>query len=81
VAWYGIGRFWIESLRTDSLYVFGTLLRVSQLLAGASALAAIGLIAFGLWYGKAHGPRPLYVERVREQVNEKEKDDHVGEDP
>jgi phosphatidylglycerol:prolipoprotein diacylglycerol transferase len=79
VAWYGIGRFGIESLRTDSLYVFGTLLRVSQLLAGISALAAIGLIAFGLWYGKAHGFRPLYVEKVQEQGNEKEKDDYAGE--
>jgi phosphatidylglycerol:prolipoprotein diacylglycerol transferase len=81
VAWYGIGRFWIEGLRTDSLYVFGTLLRVSQLLAGVSALAAIGLIAFGLWYGKKHGPRPLYVEQVREKENEKEKNDHGSEDP
>jgi phosphatidylglycerol:prolipoprotein diacylglycerol transferase len=79
VAWYGIGRFGIESLRTDSLYVLGTGLRVSQLLAGVSALAAIGLIAFGLWYGKAHGFRPLYVEKVQEQGNEKEKDDYAGE--
>lgn len=30
---YGIGRFWIEELRTDSLMFFGTGLRVSQVLA------------------------------------------------
>lgn len=30
---YGIGRFWIEGLRTDSLMFFGTGLRVSQVLA------------------------------------------------
>ena len=33
--WYGIGRFWIEGLRTDSLYLFnwtigGQPIRVSQ---------------------------------------------------
>ena len=39
VAWYGIGRSFIEGLRTDSL-VIGTL-RVSQLLAVLSAIAAI----------------------------------------
>jgi len=31
--WYGLGRAWIEGLRTDSLYLFGTGIRVSQLLA------------------------------------------------
>ena len=33
VAWYGLGRFMIEGLRTDSLYLGGTGIRVSQLLA------------------------------------------------
>ncbi len=31
LAWYGFGRFFIESLRTDSLYIPGTAIRVSQL--------------------------------------------------
>ena len=35
--WYGIGRFFIEGLRTDSLYLFN--IRVSQLL---SLLLVIG---------------------------------------
>lgn len=30
--WYGLGRFWIEGLRTDSLYIGSTGIRVSQLL-------------------------------------------------
>ena len=38
---YGIGRFWIEGLRTDSLMFFGTGWRVSQALALVMALAAI----------------------------------------
>lgn len=47
VAWYGFGRFWIEGLRTDSLYIPGTALRVSQVLAGLSCLAAAALLLIG----------------------------------
>lgn len=44
--WYGIGRTWIEGMRTDSLYLFGWELfgqpiRVSQLLSVALAAAAL----------------------------------------
>ena len=42
VAWYGLGRAWIEGLRTDSLYI-GTL-RVSQVLAAISCIVAIALL-------------------------------------
>lgn len=38
---YGVGRFWIEGLRTDSLMFFGTGLRVSQVLALVLAISAI----------------------------------------
>jgi phosphatidylglycerol:prolipoprotein diacylglycerol transferase len=31
--WYGLGRMWIEGLRMDSLYLFGSSIRVSQALA------------------------------------------------
>lgn len=48
VTWYGFGRMLIEGLRTDSLYIGSTGIRVSQLLAfclfvgGVAALAVIG---------------------------------------
>ena len=42
VAWYGLGRAWIEGLRTDSLYLGPV--RVSQLLAGISCIAAIAVL-------------------------------------
>lgn len=45
VLWYGLGRAWIEGLRTDSLYLWGTGLRVSQVLAVLSAVAAAALLA------------------------------------
>lgn len=38
---YGVGRFWIEGLRTDSLMFFGTGLRVSQVLAILMAVGAV----------------------------------------
>ena len=43
--WYGIGRFWIEGLRTDSLYLFnwtigGQPIRVSQALSLVMVIAA-----------------------------------------
>ncbi len=39
---YGLGRFWIEGLRTDQLILFGTGLPVSQVL--SAALAAVILV-------------------------------------
>ena len=44
---YGIGRFWIEGLRTDSLLLWGTGLAVSQLLSGGLALLGLGMLVRG----------------------------------
>lgn len=46
VAWYGFGRMFIEGLRTDSLYLFQTGLRVSQVLGGLSAFLALAFLAY-----------------------------------
>ena len=40
---YGIGRFWIEGLRTDQLLIPGLGLPVSQVLAAVLVIAAIGM--------------------------------------
>ncbi len=66
--WYGLGRAWIEGLRTDSLYLFGWELfgapvRVSQLLAAATAAAAGIALAWMLVRGD-HDPKKLYVNRL-----------------
>ena len=42
--WYGLGRTIIEGLRTDSLYIMGTGIRVSQLLALLICVAGIALM-------------------------------------
>jgi phosphatidylglycerol:prolipoprotein diacylglycerol transferase len=44
--WYGLGRAWIEGLRTDSLYLGNTDIRVSQLLAVVSFVVCASLL---LW--------------------------------
>lgn len=46
VAWYGLGRSWVEGMRTDSLYIPGTPVRISQLFAALSFLAAVGLLLY-----------------------------------
>ncbi len=44
LAWYGLGRAMIEGLRTDSLYIGNTSLRVSQILAMFCVVIAISII-------------------------------------
>jgi len=71
--WYGLGRLWIEGLRTDSLYLIDGVIRVSQLVALLSLLAGIGLMIFGLVryfkYGK--GEMILKIERPKKTVEQK----------
>ena len=59
VLWYGIGRCMIEGLRADSLYIGSTGIRVSQLLAGVSAVIAAAALLY--LRKKTH---TLYVDRV-----------------
>ena len=62
LAWYGLGRVWIEGLRTDSLYLFGTGIRVSQLVAALCVVFAGGALAFILIKRKPD-PAQLYVNQ------------------
>lgn len=75
---YGIGRAWIEGLRTDSLYIGGTGIRVSQVL--SLALAVISLIVLIIQGRKEHSPDELFVNRAAaaEQVpaETKEEEQH-----
>lgn len=63
MAWYGLGRAWIEGLRTDSLYFFSTGLRVSQVLAIVFFLAAAAVLAVQL--RRKHSPEDLWVNRQK----------------
>lgn len=59
--WYGIGRTWIEGLRTDSLYIGGTDIRVSQAL--SAVLAFIALVLLIVNARREHKPEDLFVNR------------------
>ena len=61
-AWYGLGRALIEGLRTDSLYIPGTAIRVSQLLAAASCGVAVILLVYNAM--KPQDPDRMFVNRV-----------------
>lgn len=63
LSWYGLGRFWIEGMRTDSLYLFNTGIRVSQLLAGICFLIA-GALLLVLTIKLKKDPERLYVNQV-----------------
>ena len=78
-AWYGLGRCMIEGLRMDSLW-WGPF-RVSQLLAGVSCVAAVGVL---LWQTlKPHDPKNLFVNQVAakqaEEAAEKATEETVEE--
>ena len=63
VAWYGLGRAWIEGLRMDSLY-WGDF-RVSQVLAAASCLVATAVLIYQ--HFRPHDPAQLYVNQTAAQ--------------
>lgn len=71
VAWYGLGRLWIEGLRTDSLYLFGTGIRVSQLVAGVSFVLATAFLLYVRLVRKPQGDR-LYVNQISQTAPEAE---------
>ena len=68
ILWYGLGRSWIEGLRTDSLYIGSTGIRVSQLLAAVSALTA--LIVLIVNAKKARKPEDMFVNRKKHETDE-----------
>lgn len=77
--WYGLGRFWIEGLRTDSLYLFhwtlfGQRIRVSQAVSLVMVLVCTGILIYRLAVKKDNGVN-LYVRRVQRaaEVPEQEK--------
>lgn len=69
LAWYGLGRTWIEGLRTDSLYLFGTGIRVSQLVAIVTFVAGTAWIVWFRFVRPADETR-LYVRTLEESEKE-----------
>lgn len=70
--WYGLGRFWIEGLREDSLYLFdwtafGEPIRVSQALSLVLVLGAAAVLVYQLCIKKASST-DLWVNRMEQTV-------------
>ena len=66
--WYGIGRFWIEGLRTDSLYLFdwtflGQPIRVSQALSLVMIVVSLTVLLINV---NRKERRPLFVQELME---------------
>ena len=79
-AWYGLGRTFIEGLRTDSLYIPGSeTLRVSQLLAAVTCFAAVVTLMVMMF--RKHEPEKLYVNQMAalEAVEEPEEAEETEE--
>lgn len=71
--WYGLGRFWIEGLRTDSLYLFdwtfmGQPIRVSQALSLVLAIVAALMLFYNIRIKKRTAEGLLVNRLVREQL-------------
>ena len=46
---YGVGRFWIEGLRTDQLFLWNTGIPVSQLVSVVMVLIGGSVIGYNYW--------------------------------
>ena len=68
LVWYGLGRAFIEGLRTDSLYIGP--FRVSQLLAAGSCVIALAVLV--ILGRKLHNPADLFVNQVAAKNAEEE---------
>jgi len=80
VAWYGLGRFMIEGLRTDSLMIPGTDMRASQWLAAISFFTAIGLLIYFHFKSPKTGSIEAGDENEDEDVDEEFDDEFDDED-
>ncbi|MBE6971703.1 MAG: prolipoprotein diacylglyceryl transferase [Ruminococcaceae bacterium] len=75
--WYGVGRFWIEGLRTDSLYLFnwtiaGQPIRVSQALSLVMIVVSLALLFYNVKV-RPHQREELYVyQKAAQELKEEE---------
>ena len=79
--WYGIGRFFIEGLRTDSLITPFVNLRVSQLLAFVTVIAGVAMLL--IFRGRTSltgcgAPKVMALNGIRDEIPEEEQDDGVS---
>ena len=64
LAWYGFGRMFIEGLRTDSLYIPGTAIRISQLVGLLCFIVFGALLVWGLIYSKKYAVEGVTLNKI-----------------
>ncbi|SDQ41349.1 prolipoprotein diacylglyceryl transferase [Carnobacterium viridans] len=69
VLWYSLGRFFIEGLRTDSLWIFN-LIRVSQAL---SVVLFIGALSLWIYRRRDYPPVPYYLDGMNQSKKKQSK--------
>jgi len=79
IGWYGLGRLWIEGLRTDSLYIGGTSIRVSQAIAGVTFLLSVILLTAVLRSGRC-APEKLWIHRATQLPAEEDSPSGAAQD-
>lgn len=57
--WYGLGRFWIEALRSDSLWLIPNVIKVSQLISVVIFIFGIVFILAHCYRARNAGKRPF----------------------
>ena len=92
VFWYGLGRAWIEGLRSDSLWLIPDVIRVSQLIAIVSCVAALIVYILNARRLKA-GLKPIFgasldaekaddiIEETAEDSSVEIKEEIINEEP
>lgn len=80
VMWYSLGRFFIEGMRTDSLYIPGTPIRISQALSVFLFIGAVGILYYRRQF--VYPPIPFYLEGTEpEKVYEEKLRKHHSRKP
>ncbi|AEB29107.1 prolipoprotein diacylglyceryl transferase [Carnobacterium sp. 17-4] len=69
VLWYSLGRFFIEGLRTDSLWIFD-FIRVSQAL---SVVLFIGALSLWIYRRRDYPPVPYYLDGMNQPEKKQSK--------
>ena len=71
-AWYGLGRFFIEGLRVDSLY-WGPF-RISQVLAAVSCVAALAVLLLNMMRSHDKAKMQVSIAAAREAAKQQEEE-------
>ena len=94
ITWYGLGRAFIEMLRTDSLFIPGTYIRISMVIGflcfagGLAAMIVLGIrakkdpekVKEGAYYGKAIAKNEPVVKKSKKSNENVEAENTEPED-